>query len=207
MDINSFLETHLPTIEGWCEKDKALKLYDIIREVKPDLCVEIGVFGGSSFIPQALALKHNNKGTIAGIDPWSNNSAIEEMENFANKNWWGQVDLQGVYDRFLNKLKIYEVEQFCKIIRKKSNQAVSRFDDSSIDVLHIDGNHCEKLAYEDSVMYYPKVKIGGYIFFDDIGWTENSKTISTEKGLNFLMQYCENICLVGKDCMVLKKVK
>ena len=104
MDINSFLETHLPTIEGWCEKNKALKLYDIIREVKPDLCVEIGVFGGSSLIPQALALKHNNRGTIAGIDPWSNNSAIEEMENFANKNWWGQIDLQGVYDRFLNKL-------------------------------------------------------------------------------------------------------
>jgi predicted O-methyltransferase YrrM len=207
MEINSFLETHLSTIEGWCEKDKALKLYDVIREVKPDLCVEIGVFGGSSLIPQALALKHNNKGTIAGIDPWNNNSAIEEMENFANKNWWGQVDLQGVYDRFLNKLKIYEVEQFCKIIRKKSNQAVSRFDDASIDILHIDGNHCEKLAYEDSVMYYPKVKIGGYIFFDDIGWTENSKTISTEKGLNFLMQYCEKICLVGKDCMVLKKVK
>jgi predicted O-methyltransferase YrrM len=207
MEISSFLETHLPTIEGWCEKDKALKLYEIIREVKPDLCVEIGVFGGSSLIPQALALKHNNKGTIAGIDPWNNNSAIEEMENLANKNWWGQVDLQGVYDRFLNKLKIYEVEQFCKIIRRKSNQAVSRFDDSSIDVLHIDGNHCEKLAYEDSVMYYPKVKTGGYIFFDDIGWTENSQTISTEKGLNFLMQYCEKICLVGKDCMVLKKVK
>jgi hypothetical protein len=84
---------------------------------------------------------------------------------------------------------------------------INEFKDESIDVLHIDGNHCEKLAYQDSVNYFSKVKKGGYIFFDDTSWSENGKTILTEKGLNFLMQYCEKICLVGKDCMVLKKIK
>ena len=207
MEIKTFIDTHLSTIEGWCNKDKAQKLYEVITEIKPEICVEIGVFGGSSFLPQALALKHNNKGIIYGIDPWTNAAALEEMENKANINWWGQIDLQGVYDRFIKKIELYEVANYCKIIRNKSNKVVSNFEDNSIDVLHIDGNHCEKMAYEDSVRYYPKVKVGGYIFFDDIGWTENCKTISTEKGLNYLLQYCEKICLVGNDCLVLKKVK
>ena len=207
MDIDTFIETHLSTIEGWCDKNKAKKLYEVITEIKPELCVEIGVFGGSSFIPQALALKHNNKGTIVGIDPWSNEAAIEDMENKANLNWWGEGDLKGIYKRFLNKIDLYEVNDYCKILVEKSSESINKFDDHSIDVLHIDGNHCEKLAYQDSVDYYPKVKVGGYIFFDDIGWTENSKTISTEKGLKYLLQFCEIICLVGKDCLVLKKIK
>ena len=151
MDINSFLETHLPTIEGWCEKDKALKLYDIIREVKPDLCVEIGVFGGSSFIPQALALKHNNKGTIAGIDPWSNNSAIEEMENFANKNWWGQVDLQGVYDRFLNKQTHFMTITHLACKRKISDESLG----TKLQALLLSPCSFQEISYQDLNMRFP----------------------------------------------------
>lgn len=206
MDISSFLETHLGTIEGWCDKDKAMKLYELITEIKPSLCVEIGVFGGSSLLPQALALKHNNKGVIVGIDPWSNSCAIEAMENAANKNWWGNVNLDAVYDKFLDKLKLYEVKDFVQIHRNKSSEVVNRFDNNSIDILHIDGNHCEKLSYADAVDYYPKVKTGGYIFFDDINWSENSKDISTEKGLNYLLQFCEKVGLFGKDCLLMKKI-
>lgn len=207
MDIASFLDTHLSTIEGWCDKDKAKKLYDLISEIKPDLCVEIGVFGGSSLLPQALALKHNNKGIIVGIDPWSNSCAIEDMENKDNKNWWGSVNLESVYTKFLEKIKLYEVDDFIKIYRNKSSEAVKKFEDNSIDVLHIDGNHCEKISYADSVDYYPKVKVGGYIFFDDINWSENSKDISTEKGLHYLMQFSEKIGVFGRDCLLMKKVK
>ena len=130
MDISSFLETHLGTIEGWCDKDKAMKLYELITEIKPSLCVEIGVFGGSSLLPQALALKHNNKGVIVGIDPWSNSCAIEAMENAANKNWWGNVNLDAVYDKFLDKLKLYEVKDFVQIHRNKSSEVVNRFDNN-----------------------------------------------------------------------------
>lgn len=206
MEISNFLDSHLGTIDGWCEKEKAKKLYDIIYELKPSICVEIGVFGGSSLLPQALALKHNNKGTIVGIDPWTNSCAIEEMENQANKNWWGSVNLEAVYKKFLEKVKLYEVENFVQVFRNKSSEVVNRFEDNSIDVLHIDGNHCEKLSYADAVDYYPKVRVGGYIFFDDINWSENTKDISTQKGVNYLLQYCEKIGVFGKDCLLMKKL-
>ena len=207
MNFEDFLNVHLSNIEGWCNKDKALKMHDVIVETKPDLCLEIGVFGGSSLIPQAVSLKENGKGLVIGIDPWNNNCAVEEMENVANKNWWGSVDLEGVYKRFLQKLKVYEVEDFVKLYRNKSSEVVNLFEKESIDILHIDGNHCEKLCYGDSLAYYPKVKMGGYIFFDDINWTENSKDVSTKKGLNYLLQFCENLGVIGDDCLLMKKVR
>ena len=208
MIFSKFLESEHSKILGWCDKDKAQKFYDIITEHKLKLCVEIGVFGGSSLIPQALAMKeNNNNGIVVGIDPWTHNAALEDMESDQNINWWGKINLNEIYENFIKKLKNYEVYSFCKIYKDKSENVVNKFECESIDVLHIDGNHCEKLAYQDAVNYLPKVKKGGYIFFDDTSWSENGKTISTEKGLNFLMQYCEKICLVGKDCMVLKKVK
>jgi predicted O-methyltransferase YrrM len=206
VDISNFIDSHLGMIDGWCEKEKAKKLYDIISEIKPDICVEIGVFGGSSLLPQALALKHNNKGIIIGIDPWTNSCAIEEMENKANKDWWGTVNLESVYRKFLEKVKLYEVEKFVQVYRNKSSEVVNRFEENSIDVLHIDGNHCEKLSYGDAVDYYPKIKVGGYVFFDDINWSENTKDISTQKGVNYLLQYCEKIGVFGKDCLLMKKL-
>lgn len=207
MNLEQFLENQLSTIQGWCEKDKARKMYDLISETRPSLCVEIGIFGGSSLIPQALSLKHNAKGKIVGIDPWSNHCAVEEMENPANRAWWDIVDLESVYNHFLQKIKEYGLDSFVEIMKNKSCEVSNKFDDESIDILHIDGNHCEKLSFNDALLYYPKVKIGGYIFFDDINWSENSKDISTEKGVKYLLQFCEKICIVGKDCMLMKKIK
>jgi len=205
MDFLEFVNKDLPTIQGWCSADKALKFIEIINDIKPDLCLEIGVFGGSSLIPQAIALKENGKGLVYGIDPWCNHSAIEEMENQANKEWWGGLDLNQVYLHCKYNIERFGVEDYCKLLKNKSIDVIDLFADNSIDILHIDGNHCEKLAYEDSVNYFPKVKSGGYIFFDDISWSENGSEISTQKGLNFLRQYCEELGVVGKDCMVLQK--
>ena len=169
------------------------------------MCVEIGVFGGSSLIPQALAMKHNNDGIVVGIDPWTHDAALEDMETDESREWWSKINLNEIYENFIRQLKNYEVDSFCKIHRDKSENVINEFKNESIDILHIDGNHCEKISYQDSVNYFPKVKKGGYIFFDDIFWSEDRKNISTEKGLNYLLQYCEKECIVGKDCVVLKK--
>jgi predicted O-methyltransferase YrrM len=205
MNFKEYLNFEHKKILGWCDEDKAQKFYNIITESKAKLCVEIGVFGGSSLIPQALAMKYNNGGIVVGIDPWTNDAALEDMETDESKKWWSKIDLDEIYENFIGQLKNYKVDSFCKIYRDKSENVINEFEDESIDVLHIDGNHCEKISYQDSVNYFPKVKKGGYIFFDDIFWTENRKNISTEKGLNYLLQYCEKECIVGKDCVVLKK--
>jgi cephalosporin hydroxylase len=45
------------SIPGWCCREKAERMMDVVYETKPEICVEIGVFGGSSIYPTASALK------------------------------------------------------------------------------------------------------------------------------------------------------
>src|SRR5258707_5986460 len=55
-------------LEGWCSKDKAKSFIDLVIEVKPRVCAEIGVFGGSSIYPVASALKLLGQGVVIAID-------------------------------------------------------------------------------------------------------------------------------------------
>jgi predicted O-methyltransferase YrrM len=205
--ILNYAENDLKYIEGWCCAEKALKLYQIIFENNLQACLEIGVFGGSSFIPQALAMKHKGSGVVFGIDPWDSSCSVEDMEQEANRNWWGKLNHQTIYDGFIKHLENYEIKDYSKIFVNKATDIADKFGDETIDLLHIDGNHCERLAYEDAFNYLPKVKVGGFIFFDDTTWVESGETPSTGKGLNYLLKYCEHEMTVGKDCMILKKVR
>lgn len=204
-DLNNKIENYLPLIQGWCSADKAKKFAEIIVATKPDLCVEIGVFGGSSLIPQALALKQNNKGIIIGIDPWKTEDALEEMIHEDHREWWAKLNIEDVFKHATENLTKFKVANFCKLIRDKAENVVNQFADESIDVLHIDGNHSEVLSYKDATLYLPKVKIGGYIFFDDIWWTEVGNHVTTRKAIGHLLNYCERIDLVNNDCMIMRK--
>jgi len=202
--IIDLVKNNLKNIEGWCSLEKAEKFIEVIYAIKPDLCVEIGVFGGSSFIPQALAIKENGKGKIVGIGPWTNSSATEEMLNTINIEWWSKLDFNYIYNHLLQNLDKFLIKDICEIIRDKADNVYEMFEEESIDILHIDGNHSEMLAFKDAVLYLPKVKNNGYIFFDDIYWSEVDGQISTRKAINYLLQFCEKIEIVD-DCLILKK--
>ena len=164
MNIVEYLNRYHKDVDGWCSIDKANKLVNIITGSMPDLCVEIGVFGGSSLLPQAIALKQNGKGLIVGIDPWTHEAALEEMVNDANKSWWGTVNLQKIYQKLAAMINQLKLNDYVDLIKDKADNVVDNFKDETIDILHIDGNHCEKMAYADSKNYLPKVKKGGFIF-------------------------------------------
>jgi predicted O-methyltransferase YrrM len=66
--IDDLFERQLP---GWCTKEKAYTLASLVIGTRPAVIVEVGVFGGRSFLPMALALKELGKGMAIGIDPWS----------------------------------------------------------------------------------------------------------------------------------------
>lgn len=198
------IETILPTIHGWCSFKKATKLVELILDKQPEICVEIGVFGGSSLIPQALTLKANNKGMLYGIDPWSTEAALEHMQAEEHIKWWKELDIESIYNHCVSNLTTYELNQFCTLVRDKAENAVTMFEDNSIDLLHIDGNHSEDLAYKDATLYLPKVKQGGIIFFDDIWWTEGNQ-VTTRKAITYLLGFCERTDLINNECLVFVK--
>ena len=55
--ISLDLAQYIPSNEIVIFDIKPFLFMELILKEKPQLCVEIGVFGGSSLIPQALALK------------------------------------------------------------------------------------------------------------------------------------------------------
>ena len=193
------------SIAGWCCQEKAEKLMDLIYEIHPKVCVEIGVFGGSSVYPMASALSFQEDGIIYAIDPWSTEECLRgTVPGNRNYEWWSKLDLEAIYQKFLISLQIHKVSDFCHVMRTTSKEALCHFADESIDILHIDGNHhLEDIEVSDAVMWLPKVKKGGYIWFDDANWPE------TKRAVQFMKEQCSLDIKrsVGNDCYLFRKNK
>ncbi len=162
---------HIGSLPGWCSAGKAEKMMDLILEVKPNICAEIGVFGGSSMFPTARALNYILTGRVYCIDSWAQQPAIEGYSvGNPHYEWWSRIDYDGLLNGFLKMLSERNLANRCAILRMRSEDAVSWFADESIDILHIDGNHATEAVLKDVRLFLPKVKRGGYIWFDDADW-------------------------------------
>lgn len=164
------------TLEGWCTHEKSYKLYNLILKEKPEYVVEIGVFGGKSLLSQAFALKDNNKGIIHGIDSWKVTDCIEGMKQDTAINWWSTLDYEKIYNGCVTAIKNNNLQPYVEL-HKMTAQEYSKLINFEIDILHIDGNHEEESSCRDVELYLPKVKNGGYIWFDDANWHQTQKAI------------------------------
>jgi predicted O-methyltransferase YrrM len=54
-------------------------------------------------------------------------------------------------------------------LKMKSSDAVSQFEDGTIDFIYIDGNHQYDFVKKDLELYVPKIKSGGIISGHDYG--------------------------------------
>lgn len=154
-------------LDGWGSNYKATVLIDLILMMRPEVVVEIGVFGGKSLFPMAYAVKANGNGKVYGIDPWDANESVIGMDQ-VNHNWWITVDHQAIYTRLVEKIHQFELQSYLELIRTTSANAPLI---SNIGLLHIDGNHSEEVSYQDLLRWVPMVKKGGVILLDDLGWT------------------------------------
>ena len=53
------------------------------------------------------------------------------------------------------------------LLREKSLDAVTQFQDRSLDFLHVDGNHEFDECVQDIIHYVPKVRVGGLVIIHD----------------------------------------
>jgi hypothetical protein len=174
-------------LKGWCSQDKSEKLYKLIIDQKPLNIVEIGVFAGKSLFSQAFALKENNLGIIHGIDSWKSIDCVAGMKDESAINWWSSLDYENLYKELIDNIQINDLQNFIKIHRMSSEE-FSKTIDFEIDILHIDGNHEEENACRDIEMYLPKVKEGGYVWFDDANWHQTQKAVKLiENKFNFML--------------------
>lgn len=187
----------IPRLEGWATVEKAVAMADLIVSSKPKVIVEIGVFGGRSLIPQALALRELGSGHIYGIDPWRLAPVLEGNLNEADAKWWSRnVDLHEIHKGFMEALWREALDPWVTILRCTAEQALPLLPE--IDILHIDGNHSELASCRDVEQFLPKVPAGGLIWFDDIDWE------TTRQAVLLLSTACERVQDVG-TCALFRK--
>lgn len=189
MSVHDQIPDLIKNTEGWTQPDKLKAIVDVILSTQPNVCVEIGTFGGRSLIAQALALKQNGKGKVYGIDPWRIQDALEGETDSEAIKWWGKIDMEKILQGATDKVYQYGVEHYATLIRAPSQNVPILFPE--IDVLVIDGCHSEVASCRDVEMYVPRVNANGWIFFDDSNWP------STQKAQRLLETMAESHSIVG----------
>jgi predicted O-methyltransferase YrrM len=126
--------------------------YDLIRmcgEMGLRSFVEIGVMRGK-FSHSILWMVPESK--VFSVDPW--------------------LDIDGnpmsdIMTQAINRLRPFSDRN--TIIHGASLDVVKTFDDHSVDVVYIDGDHRYEAVKQDMAAWYPKVRSGGILAGDDYG--------------------------------------
>ena len=191
----------IPSFYGWCTQEKARSFIDLVLQVKPEICVEIGVFGGQSLFPVASALKFLGQGLVIGIDPWNTHECIryfDPIRDQAHINWWSKVNMEQIYYSYLGMLSHYELDEYCITLRSTSADAAPAI--GTIDILYIDGNHSEAMSTQDVKLYLPKVRSGGYIWLNDSLWND------IQPSIDLLFEECDFVKLIDNgNCILFRK--
>lgn len=175
-----------PIIEGWMTQEKGEALAGLVIDHKPQLCVEIGVFGGRSMFAQALALRENGMGIIWGVDPWTLDAALEGDIGEANKKWWSEnMNLEEIYLGFLRAALDLQLTKQCRWVRERGEVVAKMFANNSIDICHLDSNHSELCSTRDVQIWMPRVKPGGFLVMDDVDWGTQAKALKMVEGAKF----------------------
>lgn len=187
MTPETYIETFLPKMEGWCWREKAIAMSDLVLKFKPAVSVEIGVFGARSLIAQALAAQSLGSGHhVYGIDPYalSNVEAGSQISE-SDHAWWRTIDFTAILSKAHRAITDCGVSDYCSLLIMDSNRASALF--SSIQVLHIDGNHSEEISCQDVERWLPLVEPGGHIWMDDIHWP------STKRAQELMAEKCDRV--------------
>ena len=169
---NLGLDKIVESLPGWCTPKKAQRLFDLVIETNSQITCELGVFGGRSFIPMALAHKKKASGFALGIDAWRKEASLEGTNSPENNEYWSKINYTETYRRCIHDIQFNEVDDFCSLIRMRSQDAGYLIADNVIDILHQDSAHNVETIIVELNLWIPKVKIGGYWVADDLLWEE-----------------------------------
>jgi hypothetical protein len=189
-----YLRKVVPNLDGWCPVNKAIQLYNLASEFESPTCVELGVFAGRSFVALALAAKAK-AGTAIGIDAWSKQASTEGKNDKTNDDYWNKIDYDYFFKYSQRVINNAGAHQEASLIRKRSDECVDMFPDNSINLLHQDSNHSEKISVAEVELWHKKVKKGGYWVFDDTHWstTEAAQSLLESKGYECIFTADEKI--------------
>lgn len=142
----------LSEVAGWHEHIPfAFALIDALR---PGLLVELGTHKGDSYLAFCQAIK-------AGAVP---------CKAFAVDTWVGEEHAGFYPEAIFDELRAYHdplYGAFSTLLRGTFDEALGRFGDGTVDLLHIDGLHTYEAVRHDFESWLPKVSDAGIVLLHD----------------------------------------
>ena len=130
--------------------------YDLVAVLKPALLVELGVDRGESYFAFCQSAEENNTPTrCLGIDTWrgDEHAGGYDETTFAQVSEHNRTHYAG----------------FSTLVRSNFDDALTRFEPESIEVLHLDGLHTEAAVRHDIESWLPKLRPKGILLLHDVG--------------------------------------
>ena len=131
----------------------------LISAARPRSLVELGTHAGTSYCAFCQAIDR----------------LAVDCRAFAIDTWHGDHQ-SGLYgDEVFNKLRDYHDQRyghFSSLVRSTFDEALSHFDDRSIDLLHIDGLHTYDAVRRDFESWLPKLSSRAVVLFHDVNVRE-----------------------------------
>ena len=129
--------------------------HDLIAAIRPSLVVELGTHWGESYFTFCQSIFEN----------------ALDCRSYAVDHWLGEAH-SGLYgDEVFEDVRRYNhthYGQFSYLLRSSFDDALERFSEESVDLLHIDGFHTYAAVSHDFRSWLGKVKPGGIILVHDI---------------------------------------
>jgi hypothetical protein len=126
----------------------------LIREISPKLFVELGTHSGNSYFAFCQSVLSN----------------LTDTKCFAVDTWSGDAHSGNYDDEIYAKVSTHESKhysKFSRLMRMYFDDAISFFEDKSIDLLHIDGFHTYEAVRHDFTSWLPKLAPGAVVLFHD----------------------------------------
>ncbi|MGC8992928.1 MAG: class I SAM-dependent methyltransferase, partial [Thermoplasmata archaeon] len=124
-----------------------------VGAIRPQLIVELGVWTGTSFLSFCQAVKELGlRSFVYGVDTFKGDSS---MGNYK--------------PTFLSELESYIDSNylFATLLKMEFDEAISFFNKSTIDILHIDGTHDYESVKHDFETWLPYISNRGIIIMHD----------------------------------------
>lgn len=183
-----------PDLQGWNGGHPALSR--IVRETKPEVIVDVGVWKGRSAVTLAAAQKEvRESGIVIAVDSFLGSPEHwnpKRQDIFAALRFsHGQPRL---YDIFLSNIRLLQLEdQVVPIVQTSENAAlILRRLGITPELVHIDAAHEYGSVMRDIETYYELIRPGGVLIGDDFVWSGVARAVvhfTDRLGLPFHVEY------------------